>query len=243
MENLDYNLLKTHHKKILNVNNEPYGHCSTKDFFPENIIKSVSSSFRFPDTVGSTSDPLFQKTKRSLNDYNLFPQEIKKTIDYLNSRSFIDILEEKFNIKNLLPDPSLFGGGMHESRNGGYLKIHSDFVYIRNKKLKRMTFILINMFSKYYLNFVLSKIAVATLPYTPGDPRSFFTLSNFGNILFRSSDSRFRRGNNSFANVDEFISLCKHSATTESFAIKFTIAVYFIFVIAFAIIQDIGFNL
>ena len=118
----------------MNVNNEPYGHCSTYDFFPENIIKSVSSSFRFPDTVGSTSDPLFQKTKRSLNDYNLFPQEIKKTIDYLNSRSFIDILEEKFNIKNLLPDPSLFGGGMHESRNGGYLKIHSDFVYIRNKK-------------------------------------------------------------------------------------------------------------
>ena len=143
MENLDYNLLKTHHKKILNVNNEPYGHCSTKDFFPENIIKSVSSSFRFPDTVGSTSDPLFQKTKRSLNDYNLFPQEIKKTIDYLNSRSFIDILEEKFHIKNLLPDPSLFGGGMHESRNGGYLKIHSDFVYIRNKKLKRMLNLLV----------------------------------------------------------------------------------------------------
>ena len=100
MKNLDYNSLINHHKKILNVNNNPYGHCSTKDFFPENIIKSVSSSFKFPDTVGSTSDPLFQKTKRSLNDYNLFPQEIKKTIDYLNSRSFIDILEEKFNIKN-----------------------------------------------------------------------------------------------------------------------------------------------
>ena len=32
---------------------------------------------------------------------------------------------------------------MHESRNGGYLKIHSDFIYIRKKKLKRMLNLLV----------------------------------------------------------------------------------------------------
>ena len=47
MENLDYNLLKTHHKKILNVNNEPYGHCSTKDFFPNYLMHTV---FPFKNT-------------------------------------------------------------------------------------------------------------------------------------------------------------------------------------------------
>lgn len=143
MDNFDFKKLANHHKKILNVTNKPYGHCTTKNFFPENIIKNIASSFKFPNTVGSTSDPLFQKTKRSLNTYNLFPEEIKKTIDYLNSENFINILEEKFNIKNLVPDASLFGGGMHESRNGGYLKIHSDFIYIRKKKLKRMLNLLV----------------------------------------------------------------------------------------------------
>ena len=143
MNNLNFKSLANHHKKILTVKNAPYGHCSTDNFFPDNIIKNIASSFKFPETVGSTTDPLFQKTKRSLSDYNLFPLEIRKTIDYLNSQNFINILEEKFNIKNLLPDPSLFGGGMHESRNGGYLKIHSDFVYIRNKKLKRMLNLLV----------------------------------------------------------------------------------------------------
>ena len=119
MNSLNFASLADHHKKTLIVKNTPYGHCSTNDFFPNNIIKNISSSFRFPSTVGSTSDPLFQKTKRSLSDYNLFPFEIKKTVDYLNSQSFINVLEEKFNIKNLIPDPTLFGGGMHESRNGG----------------------------------------------------------------------------------------------------------------------------
>ena len=30
-------------------------------------------------------------------------------------------------IKNLLPDPTLSGGGYHEIKSGGYLKIHADF--------------------------------------------------------------------------------------------------------------------
>ena len=138
MDELNVNSLIDHHKKILNVNNHPYGHCTTKKFLPEEVIKSISSSFKFPDQINSTSDVLFQKTKKALNEYNLFPPEIKKIIDYLNSKNFISILEDKFKINNLMADPSLFGGGMHESRNGGYLKIHSDFIYIRKKKLKRM---------------------------------------------------------------------------------------------------------
>ena len=143
MDELNINSLIDHHKKILNVNNHPYGHCTTKNFLPEEVIKSISLSFKFPDQVNSTSDVLFQKTKKALNEYNLFPTEIKKIIDYLNSKIFISVLEDKFKIKNLISDSSLFGGGMHESRNGGYLKIHSDFIYIRKKKLKRMLNLLI----------------------------------------------------------------------------------------------------
>ncbi len=143
MNNLDIKSLINHHNNVLDVKNDPYGYCTTNNFFPENVIKNVSSSFNFPETIGTTSDVLFQKTKRALNNYDLFPLEIKKIVDYLNSRDFINILEDKFGIQNLVADPSLFGGGMHESRNGGYLKIHSDFIYIRNKKLKRMLNLLV----------------------------------------------------------------------------------------------------
>ena len=85
MDVFNINSLVDHHKKILNVNNHPYGHCTTKTFLPEEVIKSISSSFKFPDQIDSTSDVLFQKTKKALNDYNLFPSEIKNIIDnFLN---------------------------------------------------------------------------------------------------------------------------------------------------------------
>lgn len=135
--------LSNYHKKALIVNNEPYGHCFIEKFFPDDTAKKLSTSFKFPDEDLKSKDVLFQKTKRILGEYHKFPKVIKNVIDYLNSPYFIKVLEEKFNLRNLLPDPTLFGGGMHESRNGGYLKIHSDFVYIRRKKLKRRLNVLI----------------------------------------------------------------------------------------------------
>ena len=44
MDELNVNSLIDHHKKILNVNNHPYGHCTTKNFLPEEVIKSISIS-------------------------------------------------------------------------------------------------------------------------------------------------------------------------------------------------------
>lgn len=140
---LNIDNLLNHHKNVINVTNEPYGHSVTNNFLPDDLIKKISLSFAFPKKINSSSDALFQKTKRALNNYDLFPNEIKKIVDYLNSKSFIKILEDKFKIDNLIADPSLFGGGMHESGKGGYLKIHSDFIYIRKKKLKRMLNLLI----------------------------------------------------------------------------------------------------
>ena len=143
MDEFNFTNLLNHHEKVINVIDEPFSYSVTNSFFPKNTIKSISSSFEFADNLNLTSDALFQKTKRAQNDYNLFPLKIKKTVDYLNSKEFLNILENKFKISNLIADPSLFGGGMHESRNGGYLKIHADFIYIRKKKLKRVLNLLI----------------------------------------------------------------------------------------------------
>lgn len=135
-------LSRLHNKNII-VKNNPYSHAFIKNFLPDKLIKIISQKFIFPNEDLLTKDALFQKTKRALGVYSKLPSEIQKLIDYLNSDTFLKILEKKFNIKNLISDPSLFGGGMHESRNGGYLKIHSDFIYMRNKNLKRRLNVLI----------------------------------------------------------------------------------------------------
>ena len=132
-----------HHNKTIFVKDTPYQHSHIENFLPDELIEKVSENFSFPEGLWPSSDALFQKTKRGLDDYKQFPKSIQNFIDHLNSETFVKILENKFKIPGLIPDPTLFGGGMHESRKGGYLKLHSDFIYIRKRKVKRMLNLLI----------------------------------------------------------------------------------------------------
>jgi Rps23 Pro-64 3,4-dihydroxylase Tpa1-like proline 4-hydroxylase len=45
----------------------------------------------------------------------------------LNGNPFLGILEKITAIDNLIADPHMFGGGVHQTSPGGYLKIHADF--------------------------------------------------------------------------------------------------------------------
>src|SRR5262249_8347004 len=45
----------------------------------------------------------------------------------LNSAIFISALERITSISGLIPDPHLFGGGLHQILRGGFLKVHADF--------------------------------------------------------------------------------------------------------------------
>jgi hypothetical protein len=48
-------------------------------------------------------------------------------IDELNSPAFVDFLMQLTGIDQLIPDPALEGGGLHQSKRGGFLNIHADF--------------------------------------------------------------------------------------------------------------------
>ena len=66
--------------------------------------------------------------KLSNNNYKKFSKNIKLFIDYLNSEDFINFLQDLTSIKEkLVSDPDLQGGGLHEIKRGGVLKIHTDF--------------------------------------------------------------------------------------------------------------------
>ena len=46
----------------------------------------------------------------------------------MNSKEFVKFLQEMTSIKeNLLSDRFLSGGGLHEIKRGGILKVHTDF--------------------------------------------------------------------------------------------------------------------
>mmetsp|Transcript_90691 Transcript_90691/g.210983 ORF Transcript_90691/g.210983 Transcript_90691/m.210983 type:complete len:410 (+) Transcript_90691:98-1327(+) len=48
-------------------------------------------------------------------------------MDRLRSASFLHFLEQVTGIPDLLPDPLLWGGGIHQTASSGYLGLHRDF--------------------------------------------------------------------------------------------------------------------
>ena len=51
----------------------------------------------------------------------------RSVIHELNGQRFIKFLEEVTGITGLIADPYLQGGGLHQIRRGGFLKVHTDF--------------------------------------------------------------------------------------------------------------------
>lgn len=60
----------------------------------------------------------------------------------VNSGWFIELLSQITGIEDLLPDPMLMGGGLHETVNGGRFGVHRDFdVHVRTGLNNKMVFI------------------------------------------------------------------------------------------------------
>lgn len=84
-----------------------------------------------------------EKYKIQITDSRKFPKPILDLHYILASREFISQVEKMMGIPNLLADPDLIGGGIHETNSGGHLDVHVDFNFLPEKKLYRRVNILI----------------------------------------------------------------------------------------------------
>ena len=136
-------------KSRISVQNDPFPFFFFYNFLPVEIAKKAEDEFiKFSD-LKKAGNERYQKTKLVFNKLNLMPENIKKIINILYSDEFLKILENKFNLSNLEPDWDLVGGGMHQSFNGGFLKVHSDFIYKRKSKQKRVINLLLYLNSNW----------------------------------------------------------------------------------------------
>jgi 2OG-Fe(II) oxygenase superfamily len=67
------------------------------------------------------------KTSLGMPKRELFPPALGAVTDELNSPEFARWVSELTGIPNLMADPTLEGGGLHQSGPGGYLNVHTDF--------------------------------------------------------------------------------------------------------------------
>ncbi len=142
------NLINNISKKII-VEKDPFDHTIVRNFLPDNIVKSAELEFETFDQLVNSQNQRYEKLKSGFNDYSKLPSTIKKIVEFFYSKEFIKILENKFQIEGIEPDWLLTGGGMHQSFNGGHLKIHSDFLYKRKSKQRRVLNLLLYLNSDW----------------------------------------------------------------------------------------------
>jgi len=148
----DNEILSEIEKKIA-VTEEPFPNAIIEKFLPLEIVKKAEEEFTNFKKTAKAGSAQFQKTKRWGETYEDMPYTIKKIVDFFYSKNFINILEKKFNLKNIQADWTLHGGGLHESFNSGFLKVHSDFIYMRKSKLRRVLNLLLYLNSNWQKNW------------------------------------------------------------------------------------------
>ena len=134
---------KKFNKEYTNAN--PFPNIYIDNFFNEEFLNKVLDEF--PD-LNNIADYKFKDGNQgklaTKGEYKLGPNA-KEFIRFLNSQPFLDFLSEMTGIENLLPDPTLAGGGYHEIKPGGFLKVHADFnkhpVYRLDRRLNLLVYL------------------------------------------------------------------------------------------------------
>ena len=115
----------------------PFPHTMIENFLDAELLREVASEF--PEPGQPQWDGMIDKDQRKFaaNRTEQLGLATRRVLHFPNGREVINFLEKLTGISGLIPDPHLAGGGLHELRPGGFLKIHADFNWHRQLHLDR----------------------------------------------------------------------------------------------------------
>jgi hypothetical protein len=105
----------------------PFPHLVLDHLFHPALLELVAEEFdALPGSGWADIRSRYESTRRSVLGAALGPAS-QLYFDIVNSGWFTEWLSSITGVPYLLPDPKLFGGGLHESRNGATFAVHRDF--------------------------------------------------------------------------------------------------------------------
>ncbi len=105
----------------------PFPHVVIDDFLPEAVLDEVLDEFPEPEQIDWQQFDNSREVKLALADAERMGPTTRHLLAEFNSAVFVDFLTSLTGIERLIPDPHYSGGGLHQIRRGGYLKVHADF--------------------------------------------------------------------------------------------------------------------
>ena len=115
-------------------NAAPYPHAQFDNFLENWAAKKAMEAFPGVKDAGWIHYIHVNEKKHGLNKLDLIPSFLREVIQALNSEEFVASLSELTGIEGLKPDPTLEGGGLHQSKRDGFLNIHADFTVHPHKR-------------------------------------------------------------------------------------------------------------
>jgi len=124
---------------------EPFPSMYFDNLFDDDMLRKIIAEF--PEIGKDKQDIKYEnpnELKLATRGEYRFGPTTREFVHFLNSQPFLEFLQNLTGIKEtLLPDPYLEGGGFHEIKQGGYLKMHVDFHKHKLTKLDRRLNILV----------------------------------------------------------------------------------------------------
>ena len=137
------------------IQGTPFPHIVIERLFNSSLLSEVSEEF--PDL--SNGKPFKKKINYQVgkfytgNETN-FGFKTLRLFHYLNSQPWLDFLQTISGIEEkLFGDPYYWGGGLHQTKNGGWLKIHSDFKKHPDSNLDRRINVIIFLNKEWEKSF------------------------------------------------------------------------------------------
>jgi hypothetical protein len=128
----------------------PYPHIVLDNFLEPGVAERAIEEFPPLDPEQWNNYLHANERKFSNTDPDTWGPTLRAILAELNSPRFVQFVSSLIGIDQLIPDPSLEGGGLHQSGTGGFLNIHADFtVHPHNRKWQRRANILLYLNDKW----------------------------------------------------------------------------------------------
>lgn len=115
----------------------PFAHTMIDDFVKPDVLETVWQELSDSgDKKWGHMNDSDQNKFATANTAQMGPAT-RALIQFLNGQEMMGFLEALTGIEGLIPDPQLAGGGLHELRSGGFLRVHADFNFQPHLRLDR----------------------------------------------------------------------------------------------------------
>jgi hypothetical protein len=112
----------------------PYPHIVIDDFLEPGAAKAAMEEFPPLDPEVWNNFLHVNERKFSNTDPDTWGPTLQGILAELNSPRFVQFVSKLIGVDDLVPDPSLEGGGLHQSTTGGFLNMHADYTVHPHKQ-------------------------------------------------------------------------------------------------------------